>query len=99
MVTVSQASEPHAAATSPKAGTAANSAPAARSTTVSSVLIWSGVVLFVLGLLSILVTFAVPLFHFEQRLSTVFYYLAMLAPAGMIVGVIGALASGRRVRG
>lgn len=93
MVVVSQASEPHAATRQADAG----AATAARSTTVSSVLIWIGVGLFVIGLLSIVVTFAVPMF--DWRLSPVFYYLAMLAPAGMIVGVIGALASGRRARG
>lgn len=63
---------------------------------MSSALIWMGVVLFLIGLLSIVVTFVVPLF--DWRLSSLFYYLAMLAPAGMILGVVGALASGRRVR-
>ncbi|WP_148302172.1 hypothetical protein [Tomitella biformata] len=86
---MSHTSEPHAAALQ-------SNASAARSTTVSSVLIWLGVALFAVGLLSILVTFAVPLFHW--RLSAAFYYLAMMAPAGMVIGVIGALASGRRVR-
>ena len=89
---VSQASTPRAA----ENPTDAAAAPITRSTTVSSVLIWLGVVLFALGLLSIVVTFAVPLF--DWRLSWVFYYLAMLAPAGMIIGVIGALVSGRRAR-
>lgn len=89
---MSNESEPHAATL--HAG--ARPATAANTTTVSSVLIWAGVALFVVGLLSIVVTFAVPLF--DLRLSTTFYYLAMLAPAGMIVGVIGALASGRRAR-
>ena len=89
---MSHASEPHAAALQADAG----AATAARPTTVSSALIWIGVGLFVLGLLSIVVTFAVPLF--DWRLSPMFYYLAMLAPAGMIIGVIGALASGRRAR-
>lgn len=92
MVAVSQESEPHAADRNSVPG-----APAVgRSTSISSALIWTGVVLFILGLLSIVVTFAVPVF--DWRLSSSFYYLAMLAPAGMIVGVVGALASGRRVR-
>ncbi len=89
---MSQASEPHAA----NLVSDASSAHAGRSTTVSSALIWMGVVLFLIGLLSIVVTFVVPLF--DWRLSSLFYYLAMLAPAGMILGVVGALASGRRVR-
>lgn len=89
---VSNESEPYAATL--HAG--ARPAMAANSITVSSALIWAGVALFVIGLLSILVTFAVPLF--DLRLSSAFYYLSMLAPAGMIVGVIGALASGRRAR-
>ena len=92
MEAVTHASEPHAANLS--SDTARR--PQARPATVSSALIWAGVVLFLLGLASIIVTFVVPLL--DARVTPLFYYLAMLAPAGMILGVIGALASGRRVR-
>ena len=92
MEAVSHASEPHAANLS----TDTIAPPPARSVTVSNALIWTGVGLFVLGLASIILTFVVPLLDYQ--ISNVFYYLAMLAPAGMILGVIGALVSGRRVR-
>jgi len=61
----------------------------------SDLFIWTGVGLFCIGLISVIVTFAVAL---EPPASTVFYFLALATPLGMVVGVIGALLSGRRAR-
>lgn len=63
---------------------------------LSTAIIRVGVALFALGVLAIIVSFVAPLF--DTRLSTYFYFAAMLCPLGMIVGVAGALVSGRRSR-
>lgn len=92
---MSHVSEPHAANLSN--AVRPESAGRPLSVTASSALIWAGIVLFVLGLLAIIVTFVVP--FLDVRISDSFYLLSMLAPAGMVIGVLGALASGRRARG
>lgn len=89
---MSQASEPHAANIS----TESRLAPAKRPVTLARALIWSAVVLFTLGLLAVILTFIS--LAFDLKLTVALYYLSMLAPAGMILGIIGALASGRRAR-
>lgn len=61
----------------------------------SDVFIWTGVGLFCIGLIAVIVTFAVAM---QPPASTVFYFLALAAPLGLVFGVIGALLSGRRVR-
>ncbi|WP_200175179.1 hypothetical protein [Tomitella cavernea] len=63
---------------------------------VSTAIIRLGIVLFAAGLIAIVISFAAPVFH--THLSTYFYFAAMLCPLGMIIGVVGALASGRRQR-
>ncbi len=68
----------------------------ARGTAVSTAIIRLGVVLFALGVLSIVVSFVAPLFH--SHLSNYFYIAAMACPLGLVICVIGALASGRRQR-
>ncbi|QDQ96973.1 hypothetical protein [Tomitella fengzijianii] len=63
---------------------------------VSTAIIRLGIVLFAVGLVAIAISFAAPVFN--AHLSTYFYFAAMLCPLGMIVGVAGALVSGRRER-
>ncbi|MDN5758224.1 MAG: hypothetical protein L0H59_06780 [Tomitella sp.] len=69
-------------------------ATARRTDAASNAIIRVGIVLFVAGLASIIVSFAAPVF--DTHLSSYFYIAAMLCPLGMIVGVVGALLSGRR---
>ncbi|WP_182345831.1 hypothetical protein [Tomitella gaofuii] len=87
-------------ASTARPGTAAETgtapAPVTAGHPVSTAIIRLGVALFVVGLVAIVVSFAAPIFH--AHLSTYFYFAAMLCPLGMIVGVVGALASGRRRR-
>lgn len=68
----------------------------AGSTALSTGIIALGIALFVIGLASIIISFAAP--AFDTHLSDYFYLAAMLCPLGMIVGVVGALFSGRRRR-
>lgn len=66
------------------------------STVLSTGIIAAGITLFVVGLAAIIISFAAPVFH--AHISDYFYLAAMLCPLGMIVGVLGALVSGRRRR-
>lgn len=76
------------------AGTTAPPGTSAPGNPVSTAIIRLGIVLFAVGLVAIVVSFTAPVFN--AHLSTYFYFAAMLCPLGMIVGVVGALASGRR---